>query len=77
MASNGLGGSETLAGIINHVKGVTSLGRHTRPACNARHDIVLNQKSDFLLTSIQCVSFLTSGTLWGPGNQWGISHVTW
>ena len=34
MASNGLGGSGTLAGIINHVKGATSLGSRTRPACN-------------------------------------------
>ena len=69
------GGSGTLAGIINHVKGATSLGGHTCPACNARHDIVLNQKKWFFIDLNTLCHFLTSGPLQGPGEQLGM--VMW
>ena len=48
--------------------GVTSLGRHTRPACHqALFEMFIKKKKKLILTSIQCVFSWTSGDARGLG----------
>ena len=50
-----------------HVKGVTSLGPHTCPACNLGHSRDLIKTNAVILFLIQCVFSMTSGDARGLG----------